>query len=423
MSRHVVIVDPYSSGAELARPLRAAGLEPVAVRSYPMPPPFYHKAYRPQDFGTVITATVDMESVVRQLVPYQPVAVIPGAESGVTLADLLAARITPARANDPALTDARRHKAAMVSALRAKGLRSIQTVCTSSAEEAESWVARCGLDGHDLVVKPATAGGTEDVTLLTGGVGLHDAIRRLLGKVNSLGLLNREVLVQERIRGTEYAVDTFSHDGRHTVTNICRYRKIPNGRHFAVYESVDFLPHDAAGNPALTRYVEQVLDALGIRFGPAHSEVMVTADGPVLVETGARLPGGGLPALTELATGDSGARRLIRLLAGTGDIRPDYRLEWHLRSVYLIIRRAGVLANTVAYQQIAKLPSCRFLRVNVSDGVRVAATSDLLSTMGVGWAVLAHHDPDQIWRDHAAVREIEQQVDVVDDPCEAREAV
>ena len=34
-----------------------------------------------------------------------------------------------------------------------------------------------------------------------------------------------------------------------------------------------------------------MLDALGIRFGPAHTEVMLTATGPVLVESGARMHG------------------------------------------------------------------------------------------------------------------------------------
>jgi biotin carboxylase len=415
MNGRVVIVDPYSSGARLARPLRTAGLEAVAVRSHPVPPPIYTRAYRPEDFDTILTATEDIEPLVRQLAGYEPVAVIPGAESGVTLADHLAARLVPARANDPALIDARRHKGAMVSALRAKGVPSIRTVCTSAPEEAARWVSREGLDGCDLVVKPATSGGTEDVTLLPGGVGLDATMRRLLGKVNVLGLPNREVLVQERLRGTEYVVDTFSHDGRHTVTNVCRYRKVANGSHFAVYESVEFLPYDADGNAGLIAYVEQVLDALGVRFGPAHNEVMVTPDGPVLIETGVRLPGGGLPALTELATGDSGEHRLIRHLSGDGDIRPGYRLEWHVSSVYLMVKRTGVLTNTAAYQQIRALPSCRFLQVNVRDGVRVAATSDLLSTMGVGWAVLAHQDCDQIRRDHAAVREIEQQVRIVDD--------
>ncbi|WP_255744484.1 hypothetical protein [Streptacidiphilus sp. ASG 303] len=35
---------------------------------------------------------------------------------------------------------------------------------------------------------------------------------------------------------------------------------------------------------ALTACTHEVLEVLGIDFGPAHAEVMLTADGPALVE-------------------------------------------------------------------------------------------------------------------------------------------
>jgi hypothetical protein len=96
--------------------------------------------------------------------------------------------------------------------------------------------------------------------------------------------------------------------------------------------------------------------------------------------------------------------------------RPGYDLTWHVSTVYFRVSQAGIIANTAAYQRIRQLPSCRALQVRVAEGDRVEATSDLLSTLALGWAVLAHRDPHQVERDRAAVRDIEQAVRVVPDP-------
>ncbi len=44
----------------------------------------------------------------------------------------------------------------------------------------------------------------------------------------------------------------------------------------------------------LSEYIFSVLDALGIRQGVGHSELMIVNDQPVLLETAARLPGGSI---------------------------------------------------------------------------------------------------------------------------------
>lgn len=417
-ARHVVIVDPYSSGAQLPRLLRRAGLTPVGVTSHPVPPPVYTTAFRPQDFETLLHAGADPAPLIAELAGLDPIAVVAGAESGVLLADRLAAALTPGLANDPALARARRHKGLMAAALADAGVPAIRTAFVQSADQAWEWAGDNGLDGHDVVVKPALSGGTEDVTLVTDAdeARLRSVVDRLLRRVNVLGLPNDDVVVQERVSGTEYVVDTFSHGGRHTVTNICRYGKKANGAGFAVYESIEFLPYDEPGHAELVAYVERALDALGVGFGLAHSEVMLTPDGPRLIETGARAPGAGLPALTELATGESGLDRLVRWLAHGTDPGPAYQLLWNVAAVYAIAPADGVIGNVAAYRRALDLPSCRHLQLGVTDGDFVPATTDLLSTLRLGWAVLAHHDPEQVRRDRLAFREIEREVRFFDAP-------
>jgi biotin carboxylase len=406
----VVIVDPYSSGAALAGALRKRRLEPVCVLSHPAPPPVYARAFRPDDFAVQLSEEIGLDQVIRELSPVKPIAVIAGSESGVILADALGAALAPWSANDPARASARRHKGDMVKALEARGVPAIATTCVTRPADAVKWVRRAHLDGRDLVVKPATSALTDGVCLVPGGAGVAAAVSSLLGTTNAFGLANDEVVVQERVFGTEYVVDTFSFDGRVSVTNVCRYSKVAVGAAFAVYESIEFLPFDDPLVTELIDYVGKALDALGVRFGLAHTEVMMTSAGPRLIETGSRPPGAGLPALAEVATGDSGIRRLVRYLGGDRAIPLDYRLDWHVTGAYFIARQPGVAANTAAYEKIRDLTSCRHLQVNVRDGDHVPATTDLLSTLQLGWAVLAHGDAEMVRRDHQSVREIERLV-------------
>jgi hypothetical protein len=80
--------------------------------------------------------------------------------------------------------------------------------------------------------------------------------------------------------------------------------------------------------------------------------------------------------------------------------------------VMFMVPRSGILRNTQAYQEISLLPTCRHLRVDVRDGDYVPATSDLISAMALGWALLADRDPGRVRADHAAARQIAAKVSV-----------
>ncbi|MFI6344075.1 ATP-grasp domain-containing protein [Streptomyces sp. NPDC050560] len=402
--RTVVIVDPYSSGALYARALRRDGFHPVAVLTWPPPADVFTDTFRPGDFATVMTSGGDRAPLEERLGGMAPVAVLPGSESGVGLADRLARRLTPDLAHVAALAPGRVHKGHMARAVASAGLRTAPTLCVRDVREAEAPLAAPEFAGHDLVVKPATSVSTDGVTLVPAGRDWRPAVNALLGRRNATGVVNEDVVVQRRLYGTEYVVDTFSHGGRHTVTDLCRYTKTAVGDSFAVYQDVEFLP---AGDPAYAEtvaYVRGALDALGFRFGPAHSEVMLTDEGPRLVEVNSRVAGSGLAAAAELATGDSGVRRTVRYLLGTRDFPDSTTLSRSVTVAMFIARRSGVVSNVETLHRIRELPTCRNLVVKVRNGDTIASTSDLLSSLSLGWALFAHADPERVRHDHARAR-------------------
>ena len=246
-------------------------------------------------------------------------------------------------------------------------------------------------------------------TRATGASAALEAFNALVGMVNRLGLRNEAAVVQEYLREVEYAVDTFSHNGRHTVTNVCQYTKLPVTGGTAAHIRMDFLPWADAVIDPLVGYVFSVLDAVGIRHGPGHSEVMMTANGSRRIETAARMHGGGHPRYARQATGDSQLDRLVRYFAdGAGaDTVPERdTLSNHTTVKFLVALRGGIVRNANILNQVRSLPSFFDAQGLVQDGQAVSRSIDLFTILG--FVVLSHKDSRQVEDDYASVTAIEK---------------
>ncbi|TDD95307.1 ATP-grasp domain-containing protein [Actinomadura rubrisoli] len=412
-----VIVDPYSSGALFAEPLGRHGVPVVAVVTGPRPPDAYASSYRPGDYPETVVYDGDLDAVARRLRALGPRCVIAGCESGVELAERLAPLVVPALANVPELAAARRDKAAMAAAVAAAGLPVIPQICAARADEVAGWLHQERLHGADLVLKPPKSASTDGVVKLPGGRDWRTAFERGLGRVNQFGERDDRLIVQKFVTGTEYVVDTFSHGGRHALVDVCAYQKVDNGPYMAVYDTMRWLAPDDPAVPDLAEYVSGVLDAVGMRNGSAHVEVMGTADGPVLIEIGARPHGGGHPRYNWVATGDSQIDRTVRWLTG-GALPGGYELVRHQACVFHIAPRAGVLRGTDVLGGVRDLASHHFAVLNVADGDLVPATRTLVDSLDFGFVILSHPDAEQVERDRRAVRALERRL-VIEAPVAA----
>ncbi|MFF5019728.1 ATP-grasp domain-containing protein [Streptomyces sp. NPDC001165] len=404
-----VIVDPFTSGDEWAPAFAQRDVPAVAVISSEGARAAYSaRGLRPDDFIEVHAWSPGLVERIRTL---RPLCVLPGAESGVEIADRLSAELTPSLANDPALAGARRDKGLMQEAVAAAGLPVMRTLATDDAARVREWLRATGMEDRPLILKPPASAGTDGVTLVPAGADWRPAFDALLGRVNRLGDVNRTVVVQEYVTGTEFVVDTVSYAGRHTLCGIARYTKHTGDGVVARYDSVEFVPYDGVKHSSLVSYAYGVLDALGIRFGAGHIEIIMTANGPRLVECGARVHGGGQPELARLGSGSSQVDRLADAFCTDGqEMAGQYEQARTVLSVFLSAPAAGALENTAALARAATLSSHYCTNVNHADGDIVARTTDLFSTLGM--IVLAHDRRSQVMSDYAAVRELERQVRV-----------
>jgi len=90
-----VIVDPFSSGMFYASAFKEVGVPVVTVLSREELPAVYIPTFHPEEYQEVIKFTGDHKPVVERLIALQPRCILPGAETGVELADELAAQVIP----------------------------------------------------------------------------------------------------------------------------------------------------------------------------------------------------------------------------------------------------------------------------------------------------------------------------------------
>ncbi|WP_441249419.1 ATP-grasp domain-containing protein [Kitasatospora sp. McL0602] len=412
----VVVVDPVSTGAQLAPEFARRGWGAVAAFSPGEVPPALRRAFRPEDYLAVVdTGAVD--DPVAELAIHQPSLVIPGSEWGVSAADHLAERLG-LPGNGTRLSPSRRDKYAMVEALRAAG---VDAAASTVSDDIEKLLAWADAGGHwPLVVKPLASAGSDSVAICADESEARAAFDRIHLRTDQMGGFNERVLAQELLVGDQYFVNTVSRDGRHHVHEIWREQRASvDGA--VVYDHQDLLPPVGETQRALAAYVVRVLDALGIAHGPAHAEVMHTLRGPVLIEVGARLEGSVTSRGPAAATGHSQVSLTVDAYTDPGGFArlpgTDYELRRSLRVVCLIAPHGGHIA-AAPLKALRALPSYLCGSVDaLQAGAEVRRTVDLFSSPGHLYLLGA--DAGQIERDYRRVREIERDgLYEGDGPCE-----
>ena len=115
-----------------------------------------------------------------------------------------------------------------------------------------------------------------------------DAINELSNLTNIYGEKIEEFIVQERIKGEEYYVNTCSCDGVHQVSLIWKYGKVKTAEGGIIYDTIETINELGIGESEMVEYAYKVADALGIKYGPVHGEYMIDEKGPVLIEVNCR---------------------------------------------------------------------------------------------------------------------------------------
>lgn len=189
---------------------------------------------------------------------------------------------------------------------------------------------------------------------------------------------NGIVVVEEYMSGPEVSVETLAVDGKVNVIQITD--KITTGApHFVEMGHTQPTRLDCAEE--IKKAAIAVNKAIGIENGPSHTEIIVTADGPKIVELGARLGGDCITThLVPLSTGVNMVEACIRIALGE---KPDLTSTVNGGSaIRYFSQRDGIIKSIEGIENARNMPGIKQVSIVHDVGEHVTEITSSGSRMG-----------------------------------------
>ncbi|MFK0292669.1 acetyl-CoA carboxylase biotin carboxylase subunit family protein [Streptomyces sp. NPDC090442] len=179
--------------------------------------------------------------------------------------------------------------------------------------------------GFPQVIKPADGGGGLGVLLVDGAAQRGRALDRIRALANYGGGAFSGIVVEEFVKGPELSLQGVAQHGGAVLLSVCEkltcLEEVPGEPGLSGFREVGHVARPGTdAPPELHALAQACLDAVGYRAGPFHLDVLQGPTGPVFVEMGFRLSGGGLVALVEKTTGADWAE--LAFASHLGDAAP-----------------------------------------------------------------------------------------------------
>jgi biotin carboxylase len=249
---------------------------------------------------------------------------------------------------------------------------------------------------YPVIVKPTDSSGGRGISVCHSPAELDQAVDEAVGP-SAAGI----VIIEEYLAGDHYAAEAIVADGN-IVLFALGSRTLTAAPHFVT------LQHQMPSPPELTDSVRAMLDQacteLGYRWGSLNADVLVTADGDiVLIELGARLGGNGSAELLGLVHGLDVTETFVRMAVGeTVELRTGTGAHALFRAFG--VDRPGKLVALLGAEEIRALPEVVELVVAASPGEHVEPYHR--AGAKIAYVVLAAADPERLHSTLACVQSL-----------------
>ncbi|MFJ7905262.1 ATP-grasp domain-containing protein [Streptomyces sp. NPDC096198] len=268
-----------------------------------------------------------------------------------------------------------RDKGAQRRVLAEAGVRVPRFTVTGSVHET---LEAAGSLGYPVVVKPVTGSGSLGVRLCTDpDETARHAATVLAREHNERGVpVPRRLTVEEFVTGDEYSAEVQSG----AVVGVTRKHlgELP----LFVETGHDFpAPLAPEAREAVTAAAEAAVRALGLTLGPAHVELRLGPDGPVLIEVNPRLAGGWIPRLVQEATGVDLILETVKAYAGRPSA-PGATPRGGAAIRFVTAPGDGVLSHVDGVAEARTAPGVIDVEIYREPGDRVALAGDFRDRIG-----------------------------------------
>lgn len=261
-------------------------------------------------------------------------------------------------------------KSVMREALRTAGVPVPKFFRVASINEFRTAVE--SIDGP-FMVKPADSSGSRGILKVDDRESL-DSAYEYTKQFSHNGI----VVVEECMVGPEVSVETLAIDGEVHVIQITD--KITTGSpHFVEMGHTQPTRLDCAEE--IKKVAIAANKAVGIENGPSHTEIIVTKDGPKIVEIGARLGGDCITThLVPLSTGVNMVEACIRIALGE---KPDIVPTHHCGSAIRYFQQhTGVVKSIEGIEEVEMMPGIKQVSIVHGIGETITDITDSGSRMG-----------------------------------------
>eukprot|EP01041_Mallomonas_annulata_P005443 gene5443-10923_t len=351
--------------------------------------------------------------------------IISESDSGVSTAEKMAAILNlPGNGISPQL----RNKFLSNVKAQEAGLPVVKQCLATSESEAISFVTNLWKEGEPsqeqhhqqeerrkCVVKPYRGVASDGVFLCHSEEEVSTAFKTLFKQPKFGGGINDAVLIQEYADGQEYAVDTVACNGVIKVVALWKYHKLPaNGAPF-VYQCTELLGVHSAEQLAVCQYCIDILHAQGLTWGPTHTEIKFTSNGPRLIEINARWHAQHFPELARACLGYDAVGATLDAVFHPERFHKLNKFPTAItgagRIIHLISSVEGTVTCVNHLDEINTLASTRIVDVDPEVGGEVVKTVDIRTD--AGYIVQFHEDVNVVQSDFDRIVSLQSTMFVV----------
>jgi|GEM_PF-1322709 len=210
----------------------------------------------------------------------------------------------------------------------------VESTASATIDDVAGLLEFAAVHGYPCVVKPASGMASAGVTVIYGPDQVEAAMARARGITRDQGAAPTlittpalaatragqqsvegdqaasdpapadptiQVVVETFLAGVQYSVECFSEQGEHQLVTVTRKYSDPVS--LVELGHVMPAPLEPGQQEAIGEHVSRALDALGVEFGPTHTEIVLTEAGPRIIETHLRFGGDHIWDLVTDATG------------------------------------------------------------------------------------------------------------------------
>lgn len=275
------------------------------------------------------------------------------------------------------------NKVAMRQALKKHGVPVPKFFKVSNREEYEKATKQFN---KAFIVKPADNSGSRGVFLIED-ITDKNTITNAYDYSHQYSR-NGDVLVEEYMKGPEVSVETLTVDGECYVIQITD--KLTTGApHFVEMGHSQPTRHSQEISERIREIAKAANRAIGITNGPSHTEIIVTEEGPKIVELGARLGGDCITThLVPLSTGVNMVECSIKIALGE---KPDIEKKFDKGSaIRYFDQKPGVVKSITGIGEAEKAVGIK--QISIVHGIGETITEIDSSAARMGFVIAQDSD-------------------------------